>query len=167
MSAWAARCRGLLLAAEGDLEEAESALAEALAAHERDPIPYDRARSLLAMGRIQRRRKRWRAARESLESARAVFGELGASLWAERCTSELGRLGLRRPGDPGKLTPSEQRVAELAARGLTNREAAAKLFISPKTVEANLTKVYRKLEIGSRAELGQWLAGARPETHRD
>ncbi len=167
VSAWAARCRGLLLAAEGDLEEAESALAEALAAHERDPIPYDRARSLLAMGRIQRRRKRWRAARESLESARAVFDELGASLWAERCTSELGRLGLRRPGDPGKLTPSEQRVAELAARGLTNREAAAKLFISPKTVEANLTKVYRKLEIGSRAELGQWLAGARPETHRD
>jgi DNA-binding NarL/FixJ family response regulator len=64
---------------------------------------------------------------------------------------------------PGKLTPSEQRVAELAARGLTNREVAAKLFISPKTVEANLTKVYRKLEIGSRAELGQWLAGARQD----
>ncbi len=166
VSAWAARCRGLLLAGEGDVEAAEAALAEALAAHERQPIPYDRARSLLVMGPIQRRLRRWRAARESLEAARGSFDRLGASSWVARCESELGRLAPRRSRDPGELTPSEQRVAELAAGGLTNREVAAKLFISPKTVEANLTRAYRKLAIGSRAELGQWLAktGRQAET---
>jgi DNA-binding CsgD family transcriptional regulator len=167
VSAWAARCRGLLAAAEGDLEAAEAALADALTAHERQPIPYDHARSLLVMGRIQRRRRRWRAARESLETAREIFDRLGAALWAGRCEAELGRLGLRRSPDRDQLTPSERRVAELAARGLTNSEVAAKLFISPKTVEANLTRAYRKLGIGSRAELGQWLAAAAQGASRD
>lgn len=167
VAAWAARCRGLLLAADGDVETAEAALAEALAAHERHPIPYDQARSLLVAGRIQRRLRRWRAARESLQAAREIFDRLGASLWVERCGSELGRLGPSRSRERDSLTPSEQRVAELAARGLTNREVAAKLFISPKTVEANLTRAYRKLAINSRAELGQWLAETHPVADRD
>jgi DNA-binding CsgD family transcriptional regulator len=161
VSAWAARCRGLLRAAEGDLVAAVAALADALAAHDRQPIPYDRARSLLVMGRLQRRRRQWRAARESLEAARDTFDKLGASLWAQRCEPELGRLAPRRDVDRGELTPSERRVAELAAQGLTNREVAASLFISSKTVEANLTRTYRKLGIHSRAELGQWLAEMR------
>jgi DNA-binding CsgD family transcriptional regulator len=164
--AWAARCRGLLAAHKGELGRAEDALAEALAAHERDPIPYDRARTLLVAGQIHRRRRRWRAARESLEEARDTFDRLGASLWMGRCESELGRLGQRRSRDRDALTPSEKRVAELAGRGLTNREVAAELFISPKTVEANLTRAYRKLEISSRAELGQWLAEARTRADR-
>jgi DNA-binding CsgD family transcriptional regulator len=152
--AWAERCRGLLLAAEGDLEEAEDALTEALTAHERQPIAYDRARSLLVMGQVQRRRRRRRAARESLERARELFEGLGASLWVARCESELDRLGLRPGASGDELTPSERRVAELAASGLTNREVAGELFISPKTVEANLARAYRKLGIHSRAELG-------------
>jgi len=100
-------------------------------------------------------------------AARENFERLGALRWVDRCRSELGRLGPQRSRDRDSLSPSEQRVAELAARGLTNREVAAKLFISPKTVEANLTRAYRKLEISSRAELGQWLAGTRPGADQD
>jgi DNA-binding NarL/FixJ family response regulator len=78
---------------------------------------------------------------------------MGARLWAERANTELRRVGLR-PSAPNELTASEQRVAELAASGLKNREVAAQLYLSPKTVEATLARVYRKLEIHSRAELG-------------
>jgi DNA-binding CsgD family transcriptional regulator len=153
--ALAARGRGLLLAAEGDLEAAEETVAEALAAHEHQPVAYEQARSLLVIGQVQRRRRRRRAARESLERAREIFERLGAFLWVRRCESELERLGRRRGTGGDELTGSEQRVAELAARGLTNREVGAELFISPKTVEANLARVYRKLGIHSRAELGR------------
>ena len=74
-------------------------------------------------------------------------------LWADRVRAELGRTDVTA-GSGALLTPSEQRVAELAATGMTNREVAAELFISPKTVEANLSRIYRKLGIHSRAELG-------------
>lgn len=152
------RCRALLLATRGDLEGADAALAEALAKHERIEMPFERARTLLTKGVIERRAKQRARAKESLEEADAEFERLGAPLWAERAGVELDRVGLRRSsGD--ELTPSELRVAELAAGGLTNREVAAALFISPKTVEANLSKVYRKLDIGSRAELGAYMAG--------
>jgi DNA-binding CsgD family transcriptional regulator len=165
--AWAARCRGLLLAAEGNLEAAEDVLAEALAAHEREPIPFDQARSLLCCGQLQRRTRKRRAARDSLDRASAIFAELGASLWVERCESELGRLGLR-PGPGGdELTPSERRVAELAASGQTNRQVAAELSISPKTVEANLARVYRKLGISTRAELGARMAQREATTEQE
>jgi DNA-binding CsgD family transcriptional regulator len=80
-----------------------------------------------------------------------------AGLWAARARQELGRLAHRRSTGT-RLTDAERRVAELAAQGRTNREVAAALFISPKTVEANLTRIYRKLEIGSRAELGARMA---------
>ena len=78
-----------------------------------------------------------------------------------------GRLRPRRSRDRDTLATSERRVAELAAQGLTNREVAAQLFISPKTVEANLTRAYRKLGINSRAQLGQWLAETRPSAEGD
>jgi DNA-binding NarL/FixJ family response regulator len=80
-------------------------------------------------------------------------------MWAEQARAELGRVGLRRA--PDELTPTERRVAELAATGLTNREVASAAFMSPKTVEANLARVYRKLGIASRAELGARMADER------
>ena len=159
--ALAARCRGLLLAADGELEAAEDALVGALAAHDRQPIAYDRARSLLALARVQRRRRRRRAARESLEQARAIFERLHATSWVNRCEAELGRIGRRGSPDDEGLSPSEQRVAELAASGLTNRAMAAAISASPKTIEAHLARIYRKLGIGSRAELGRLAAEGR------
>ena len=86
-----------------------------------------------------------------------MFEELGTPLWAERVTKELERTNVGRTRDL-ELTPSERRVAELAASGHTNRDVAAKLFVSTKTVEANLTQVYRKLGIHSRAELGRLMS---------
>ena len=83
-----------------------------------------------------------------------MFSDLGAPLWAERARTELARTKVA-PTRDHMLTPSELRVAELAASGMTNRDVAAALFISPKTVEANLARIYRKLSINSRAELGR------------
>lgn len=152
-----ARCRGLLLAAGGDVPGAEQALERALVTHERLPMPIERARSLLVLGRIRRRLRKRRAAKTALGEALAVFEAVGSPLWAEQARAEIGRLGLRR-SPPDDLTPSEERVASLAAEGLTNREVAASLFVSPKTVEASLARAYRKLGIRSRAELGARMA---------
>jgi DNA-binding NarL/FixJ family response regulator len=120
-------------------------------------MPFERARTLLVKGGIERRARRRADAKQSLQRALEIFERVGARLWAERTRRELGRLGLRRAaGD--ELTESERRVAELAAQGLTNRAVAARLFLSPKTVEANLARAYRKLGITSRAELGARMA---------
>ncbi|MDT5132806.1 MAG: hypothetical protein QOE41_2117, partial [Mycobacterium sp.] len=81
----------------------------------------------------------------------------GTPLWAERARADLARVKVG-PRQTTVLTPSERRVAELAAAGMTNRDVAAKLFISHKTVEVNLSRVYRKLGIHSRAELGRVIA---------
>jgi DNA-binding CsgD family transcriptional regulator len=102
-------------------------------------------------------------AAEWLRQALELFEQAGARLWAQRARAELGRVGVR-PAAPGQLTACERRVAELAAYGRTNRQVAAQLFISPKTVEANLARAYRKLGIRSRAELGARLAGAGRES---
>jgi DNA-binding CsgD family transcriptional regulator len=88
-----------------------------------------------------------------LRQALELFDKAGARLWAQRAHAELDRVGLR-PSSSTELTVSELRVAQLTASGLTNREVAAQLFISPKTVEANLARIYRKLNVRSRAELG-------------
>jgi DNA-binding CsgD family transcriptional regulator len=120
-------------------------------------MPFERARTLLVLGRIRRRLRRKRAAAQAQQEALDVFEDLGARLWAAQAAADLDRVAVRRAG-PAELTPSEHRVADLAATGLTNREVAATLFISPKTVEANLARVYRKLSIRSRAELGRLLA---------
>ena len=159
-----ARCRGLLLSAHGELEAAEDALQDALTEHERVPVPFERARTLLVLGLLQRRRNERRRARESLEQARAIFEDLGAPLWAVRTGRELRPLG--RPTSRDTLTPAEWRIAELAASGLTNRQVAAALFISPKTVESSLARAYRKLDIHSRAELGARIAGHSPSIPR-
>jgi DNA-binding CsgD family transcriptional regulator len=148
----AARCRGLAAAAEGDLEAALVALEEAAIRHEGVPVPFDRARTLLALGTVRRRARRRREAREALVEACAELERLGAARWLERAQGELSRLGGRAPSD-GRLTPSERRVAELVAQGRTNREVAAELVLSEKTVESHLSHVYRKLDVRSRSEL--------------
>jgi DNA-binding CsgD family transcriptional regulator/DNA polymerase III delta prime subunit len=155
----AARARGMLAAAEGDLNSALKSLEIGLAYDEDAQWPFARARTLLAVGRVRRRAKQKAAAKNSLEQALAICERLPAPLWAERARDELQRIGLRRTTSEG-LTETERRVAELAASGLKNREVAARLFMTPKTVEANLARAYRKLGIHSRAELGARLANA-------
>ena len=125
--ATAARARGLLEAASGDLARAQTALEGALRDHKGLPQPFELARTLLAMGIVRRRGKRKREARQSLGQALAIFQELGAALWAGRTRAELGRIGGRAPS-PAGLTPTEERVAELVAEGHTNREVAGGLI---------------------------------------
>jgi ATP/maltotriose-dependent transcriptional regulator MalT len=155
--ALAATARAVLAAGRHDLDGAAGALDDALTHHERRPVPFDRARTQLVLGRVQRRRGERRAARETLEQARATFVDLGAPLWTARAEAEARRVPIRH-GAGDELTPTEEQVAELAASGRTNREMAQMLFMSPKTVEANLTRIYRKLGISSRAELGAVMA---------
>jgi len=155
--ATALRCRGLIEAAAGDPDRALATLGEALEAHESLPQPFDRARTLLALGSVQRRAKRRAEARATLESALALLEELGAVLWAERARAEIARLGGRRASDRDELTETERRIAELAADGRSNREIAGELFVSERTVESNLTRAYRKLGVRSRTELARKL----------
>jgi DNA-binding CsgD family transcriptional regulator len=155
--ATAARCRGLLLAARGDTGGAVHALERSLRHHQQLEMPFELGRTLLVMGQVQRRVKQKRAAKEHLQRALGIFGSLSAPPWAERARAELSRIGLRPPA-PLTLTATEQRVAALAASGHTNRQVAQALFLSPKTVEANLARIYRKLGISSRAQLGAAMA---------
>ncbi len=148
--AGAARCRGLLLAADGDASNALSAFERSLA--DAAPFPLERGRTLLCLGMVQRRAQQRRVARETLEPALRVFEELGARLWAEKARAELRRISGRAPASE-ELTETERRVAELAARGRTNKEIAAELFMGVSTVEAHLSHVYRKLGIRSRTGL--------------
>jgi DNA-binding CsgD family transcriptional regulator len=159
--ATAARCRGLLLAARSDPDGAVQALEAALGHHQQLAMPFELGRTLLVMGQVQRRARRKRIAREHLQHALEIFESLPAPPWAERARSELSRLGLRPPA-PLALTATEERVAALAATGHTNRQVAQALFLSPRTVEANLARVYRKLGISSRAELGATIARTEP-----
>jgi DNA-binding CsgD family transcriptional regulator len=151
--ATAARCRGLLLAAQGDTQGAVQVLDEALRHHQQLAMPFELGRTLLVAGQLQRRAKRERLARQHLEQALGIFESLPAATWAARARAELSRIGLRPPA-PLELTATEERVAVLAAPGHTNRQVAAALFLSPRTVETNLARVYRRLEVSSRAELG-------------
>ena len=148
----ASRCHALVSAAAGDLDRAYADLDRALELHERLQQPFERGRTLLVLGTIKRRQKKKRDAREALEQAIAVFDRLGARLWSEKARAELARISGRAPA-PGGLTPTEEQVAARVAAGSTNREVADALFISPKTVQWNLSKIYRKLGVRSRAEL--------------
>jgi DNA-binding CsgD family transcriptional regulator len=151
------RGRAMVEGAAGNLDLALAAAERARAACETLPMPFERARTDLVLGRLNRRGKRRGAARMSLEAALATFEALPAPRWADSTRDELLRLGLGRSGD--ELTESEQAVAAAAARGLKNREIAELLFMSPKTVEAHLSRTYRKLGVHSRAELVGKLVG--------
>ena len=151
-SAVAARGRGLLATARGELDEAIAAFDRALAEHDRVEMPFERGRTLLALGRARRRRKKWGAARDALRDALALFVQTRSPLWEEAARNELARAG-EGAGDPAELSPTERQVAELAASGLTNQQVAERAFLTVKGVEANLTRAYRKLGIHSRAGL--------------
>ena len=152
----ALRCRGLLAAATGSSEDALARFERALAASEQVPIPFDRARTLLAYGAALRRAKRRSDARTALEAALDSFVQLGAQLWTERARAELARIGGRAPA-AGGLTPTERRVAEHVAEGLQTKEVARVLFVSPKTIEGHLSNIYAKLGVHSRTELANRL----------
>lgn len=156
----AGRVGGMLETAEGNLDSARLLLERALDLQEDAAWPFERGRTLLALGSLQRRAKQKRAARESLTAALALFGQLGAAPWAAQARSELRRIGGRR-ASPATLTPTEQRVAALVAEGRTNKEVAAALVVTPRTVEWNLTKIYSKLGVRSRAELARRFATER------
>jgi DNA-binding CsgD family transcriptional regulator len=156
-NAAAARCRAMVLVQHGDLAAAGAAIEDALSAHAQLREPFEVARTYLAQGSIERRAKRKAEARTALGRAEAIFGELGARLWLERTQRELARNGVTRTIDQ-ELTATERRVAELAATGARNKEIAGALFVSVKTVEANLSRVYTKLGIRSRVQLAAGLA---------
>jgi DNA-binding CsgD family transcriptional regulator len=158
----AARGRALAAAAEGALDEASEAVGEALRCQADLLMPFESARTLLAAGVIERRRRQKRAARESLERAAAVFEDLGAKLWADKARAELARVSGRRP-EGHELTETERRVAALVADGLANKEVAAALFVTVHTVEAHLSRIYRKLGIRSRRQLARVLTAPAPE----
>jgi DNA-binding CsgD family transcriptional regulator len=152
-----ARCRGLLLAARGDVTGAQQHFERALREHERTQDPFQHARTLLAFGATKRRAKQRAAARVYLESARAIFDRLPAPLWAAKVRSELARIGGRPPAKEDELTEAERRVAELVAEGRTNQEVAVSLFVGERTVASHLTHIYAKLGVRSRTELARRL----------
>lgn len=155
-----ARCRALLAATSGDQPGALAAADRALGLHAECPIDFDIARTLLTKGIIHRRAKEKAAAKRNLAEAHAIFIRLGAGAFVARAETELARVGTRVTLALD-LTATERRIAELAASGLTNRQVAERSFTSPKTVEANLARVYRKLGITSRAELGAKMSAAK------
>ncbi len=151
------RGRGMVLAARGDPDPALGAVGEAAAEATSWPVPLEQGRTLLALGQLQRRARRRREARETLQRAAGIFERLGAQLLAARARAELARIGGRAPAT-GALTPTERRIAELVARGLTNREVAAELVLAVHTVETALTRIYAKVGVRSRTELARRFA---------
>lgn len=155
------RCRALLLVAQGDLDGALGAVERAMAEHDRLPMPFERARTQLVMGEVLRRLRRRDAAEQIVREALRQFDGLGSPVWADRARKILARVnGSGRSGSV-VLTDSELRIAEHVASGMSNKEVADALYVSVKTVETNLTRVYRKLGIRSRAQLGTQLAQLR------
>jgi DNA-binding CsgD family transcriptional regulator len=153
------RCRGLLLAAHGEYEQAIEALETAAS----DPDApqgtnqFELARTLLALGTVQRRAYHKRSARETLELAAGSFDRLGARLWEAKARAELRRIG-GRTASKSELSETERRIVELVVAGRRNREVAAELSLSPNTVAWNLSKIYRKLGVSSRTELAARIA---------
>jgi DNA-binding CsgD family transcriptional regulator len=153
-----ARCRGLI-AADADFTKA---FEHALALCDANILPLERARTLLSYGQRLRRAKRRRDAREHLYAALALFDTAGATGWARQCRTEINATGQHTaPRDGGaveQLTNQEWQIALGAADGLTNREIATRVFLSPKTVDYHLGHIYRKLSLSSRHDLIRYLS---------
>jgi DNA-binding CsgD family transcriptional regulator len=145
------RCRGLLLSTRGDIPAARASLEQAVEAFEPLPHPLDLGRSLMALGATRRRLREKRSAREALDRAIDIFTALDARPFAEQAQAERRRIAGR--ATVATLTPTEQQIADLVVQGYTNAEVARELFLSVKTVENTLTRVYRKLGLRSRREL--------------
>jgi DNA-binding CsgD family transcriptional regulator len=163
----AARCRAFLSPVSDIVDRFEAALE----LHEHEPSPFERARTELCYGERLRREGQRRGARNQLERALEGFERIGAEPWAERARAELrasgARLQRRDPTDAERLTPQELQIALLVSEGLTNRDVAARLFLSPKTVEFHLTRIYRKLDLHSRAELIRRIVSGIERTEAD
>src|SRR6266540_415418 len=151
-NAAAARSAALVAATEGDFVTAAQAIARALEAHRTFPDPFEAGRTQFVQGIIERRRRQKASAREALTGALERFEAVGANTWADRTLAELRRTSVRQSSS-SELTPTERQVADLAAGGATNREIAKRMFISVKTVEANLSRIYGKVGVRSRTEL--------------
>jgi DNA-binding CsgD family transcriptional regulator len=153
------RCQALVT---GD----EAHFTEALRLHGTTGRPFDHARTVLVHGEWLRRGRRRADARAQLATARELFAAVGAQQWAERARRELLATGarpgqlLRQPGPLDRLTPQELQVVRLAVAGLSNRDIAAQLFLSPRTVESHLYKAYPKLGVASRGELAAEFSSA-------
>lgn len=157
------RAHGILLARTGAGDEAAELLRRAAAAFEGLHLPLEQARTLLALGRAERSRRRQAAARTAWEAAQAVFDDAGARPWQGLTRELLDRAGGAAPASPGpaagpaprgtRLTESETRLADLVCQGATNQQAAQYMFISVKTVEGMLSRIYRKLGVRSRTQL--------------
>lgn len=160
-SAMGARGQGLVLGARGDSGGAVAALEHSLSLQGDGTMPIERARTLLVLGRALRRSRRRGQARVALEEAQEIFQRAGMPLWARRADAELERAGGRVSG-PDNLTRTERTVAGFAAAGLSNRQIAERSFLSTKAVEANLTRVFRKLGIRSRGGLARALDAEGP-----
>jgi DNA-binding CsgD family transcriptional regulator len=156
-SPWAqalsARCAGLIAAADGDVEAALELLGQALLKHEWLPNAFEHGRTLLHHGIVLRRLKRKRDARDSIQAALEIFVQHTARLWAERAQAELARISGSGPSANNDLTETERRIAALVAAGRANKQVAAELHVTVRTVESNLTRVYKKLGIRSRNQL--------------
>jgi DNA-binding CsgD family transcriptional regulator len=153
----ACRIDALAAAQSGDLDAAAASARAAVAAHQTAPLRLELARSLLTLGQIERRRKARKQSRSALARARDLAAEIGHRPLQARIERELPRVAAARAGD--ELTVTEQRVAGLIAAGATNRDAAAALFVSVRTVETHVAAIYRKLGVRTRAELARRYAG--------
>jgi DNA-binding CsgD family transcriptional regulator len=146
------RCRGWISVNNGHPKEGLRSLEDSVDLHRALRQPFELGRTLLLAGSAQRRSRMWAKARDSLQEARDIFLTLGSPPWVAKTEQELRKIGGRSPSR-WELTPAEEQVAKLAGRGRTNREIADELFITIKTVEWTLSKVYRKLQVRSRTEL--------------
>jgi DNA-binding CsgD family transcriptional regulator len=148
------RCEGVVwLAASVYDESAAATLGSAAVDFDQLGLRFDAARSLLLLGRGQRRHRKWAAARTTLTRAVTAFEKLDSPGWADAARSELERVGARPPRTARQLTPAEQRVVDLAAEGLSNKEIAQRLVVTVNTVETHLSHAYAKLGVRSRAQL--------------
>jgi DNA-binding NarL/FixJ family response regulator len=157
--ATADRSAAVVTLAGGYDEAAAAGLAQAAAGYRALGLGFDAARALLVLGRAQRRARKRAAARDCLEQARSGFEALGCPGWAQAAAAEADRVSGRRAAPGGGLTPGEQRVADLVAGGLSNKEVAARLYLSVATVDTHLRGVYAKLGIRSRTQLARRLGG--------
>ena len=154
--AMASRIMALAAAGRGDHVEARREIEAALQAHADLPEPFEHARTLQLAGRVERSARSWGAARAAFADALERFDRLGAARWAEKASADLARLPGRRPADD-ELTAREREIGQLVAAGLTNKEVAARLFVSVRTVEATLSRLYAKLGVRSRTQLAAHL----------
>jgi DNA-binding CsgD family transcriptional regulator len=168
---WAQAALGRLRALLAPDEEMRPLFDASLALHDELPMPFERARTLLCFGERLRRARQRADARGPLKEALEIFERLGARGWAERTRTELRATGeqqsRRTETAAEQLTPHELQIAVLVAQGMTNREAASALFLSPKTIEYHLGQIYRKLDVRGRAQLARLMAMELPEGERD